>query len=125
MKQGNFNQAYEKFSSISDYENLGELFYRIKDYERAFEYFKKSGDFKRAFDCLMERGDEDRAIDFAKEVIRKEVSYPKLSFALAETYRVDGKYDFALEELDKLSKRSAYKSIASIFKARNYFYNND
>ena len=125
MKIGQLGQAYEKFTSLSDYENLGELFYRVKDYERSFEYFKKAGKDKKAFDALMARQDVDRAITFAKNILQREINYPKLRLSISEIYRKEGKFDFALQELDKVSKNNAYEDIAFLYKARTYFYNKD
>jgi tetratricopeptide (TPR) repeat protein len=122
---GRYGEAYEKLSGISDYESLGELFFRVRDYERAFEYFKKAQNAKRAFDCLVARGDVDRAMDFAKETLQKEFSSPRLGLSLAEVYRMEGKQDFALQELEKVAKKKGYGDVVSIYDARTYFSGKD
>ncbi len=125
MKLGQYGYAYEKLSGISDYENLGELLYQVKDYERAFEYFKKADKNKRAFDCLMARQDIDRAVEFATEILHKEINNPQLRLSIAEIYRAERKFDFALQQLEKIGKSKAYRDLSSLYKARTYYSSKD
>ena len=117
----------------SAYFRLGSADFNLKHYKQALQSFKKidryklSGkeleefSFKSGF-CNLEAGNNDIAKVFFAELKDKPGAFSDASkYYWAHINYLEGKYDLALQEFEKIEKTPQYAAIIPFYKAQIYF----